>query len=117
MEEKNFTATAMVLPRPRKKWNFTSITVVVPRLYLQMIWRNMMFYCYLFVILVLSEEANCLKNIHNARIFNGQNALENQFPWHIFVKVTFKDKTDKIGGGVLISKKHFLTCAHGFYHK
>ena len=78
---------------------------------------NMMFFCYLFVILVLSEEANCLKNIHNARIFNGQNALENQFPWHIFIKVTFKDKTNEKGGGVLISKKHFLTCAHLFYHR
>ena len=37
MEEKIFTATAMVLPRPR--CNSTSITVVVPRLYQQMIWR------------------------------------------------------------------------------
>ena len=39
MEEKFFTATAMVLPRPRKQCNFTSITVVLPRLYQQMIWR------------------------------------------------------------------------------
>ena len=32
----------MVLPQPRKQCNFTSITVVVPRLYLQMIWRNVL---------------------------------------------------------------------------
>ena len=81
-----------------------------------------MFLHYLLVILAFTEDTNCFRNsdtkrIFNARIFNGQNALENQFPWHIFVKVTFKDKADKIGGGVLISKKHFLTCAHGFYHK
>ena len=35
-----FTATTVVLPRPRKCCNFTSITVAVPRLYQQMIWRN-----------------------------------------------------------------------------
>ena len=40
MEEKKFTATAVVLPWPRKQCNFTSITMVVPRLYLQMIWQN-----------------------------------------------------------------------------
>ena len=40
MEEKIFTATAMVLPRPWKQCNFFSITVVVPRLYQPMIWRN-----------------------------------------------------------------------------
>ena len=39
MEEKIFTATVMVLPRPWKQCNFTSVTVVVPRLYQQMIWR------------------------------------------------------------------------------
>ena len=40
MEEKIFTATAVVLPRPRKQCNFTSVTMVLPRLYQQMIWRN-----------------------------------------------------------------------------
>ena len=39
MEEKYFTATAVVLPLPRKQCNFTAVTVVVPRLYQQMIWR------------------------------------------------------------------------------
>ena len=38
--KKKFTATSVVLPQPRKQCNFTSITVVVPRLYLQMIWRK-----------------------------------------------------------------------------
>ena len=41
MEEKNFTATGVVLPQPWKQCNFTSITLVVPRLYLHMIWRKM----------------------------------------------------------------------------
>ena len=86
----------------------------------------MMFLCYLIVILAISEEANCFrntshpKNINNARIFNGQNASKNQFPWHVFIIVTFKGITKPIyngrGGGVLISQNHFLTAAHNFYH-
>ena len=47
MEEKIFTATAVVLPRPWKQCNFTSITVVQPGLYQQMIWW--------FVILVVDK--------------------------------------------------------------
>ena len=82
----------------------------------------MMCLLYLIAILLISEEANCLKkhhtkNMNNARIFNGQNASKNQFPWHVFLIVTFKDKTKERGGGVLISKNHFLTCAHLFYHE
>ena len=81
----------------------------------------MMFLLYLILILLISEEADCFKkhhtkNMNNARIFNGQNASKNQFPWHVFLIVTFKDKTKERGGGVLISKNHFLTCAHLFYH-
>ena len=51
MEEKNFTATTMVLPRPGKQCNFTSVTVVLPRCYQQMIWRNSTHYflCHLLV--------------------------------------------------------------------
>ena len=85
----------------------------------------MMFLLYLIAILLISEEANCLKkhhtkNMNNARIFNGQNASKNQFPWHVFIIVTFKGITKPIyngrGGGVLISQNHFLTAAHNFYH-
>ena len=36
-KKKFFTAIAMVLPRPRKQCNFTSVTVVLPRFYQQMI--------------------------------------------------------------------------------
>ena len=76
---------------------------------------------YLLVILTFSEEVNCFRiirteNRNNARIFNGQTASKNQFPWHVFLEITFKDKRSKTGGGVLISKKHILTCAHVFYH-
>ena len=82
---------------------------------------TMMFFHYLIVILAISEEVNCFriirtKNRNNARIFNGQTASKNQFPWHVFLEITFKDKRSKTGGGVLISKKHILTCAHVFYH-
>ena len=85
---------------------------------------TMMFLHYLIVILAISEEVNCFRNYHtkntnNARIFNGLNASKNQFPWHVIMIVTFDDKYYQrqiIGGGVLISKNHFLTCAHLFYH-
>ena len=81
----------------------------------------MMCLLYLIAILLISEEASCLKkhhtkNMNNARIFNGQNASKKQFPWHVFMKVTFKDQRHVLGNGVLISKKHILTCAHVFYH-
>ena len=80
-----------------------------------------MFLQYLLVILAFTEDTNCFRNsrtkkINNARIFNGQNASKKQFPWHVFMKVTFKDQRHVLGNGVLISKKHILTCAHLFYH-
>ena len=80
-----------------------------------------MFLQYLLVILAYTEDTNCFRNsdtkrIFNARIFNGQNASKKQFPWHVFMKVTFKDQRHVLGNGVLISKKHILTCAHLFYH-
>ena len=40
MVENFCTATAVVLPRPRKQCNFTCITVIVPLYYMQMIWQN-----------------------------------------------------------------------------
>ena len=54
MEEKFFTATAVVLPRPRKQCNFSSVTVVVPRLYQQMIWRIMYLQLHLLNILYIT---------------------------------------------------------------
>ena len=49
MKEKIFTATAMVLPRPQ---NFTSINVVLTRLYQQMIWwyDPQVIFCYSILI-------------------------------------------------------------------
>ena len=89
---------------------------------------------YLLVILTFSEEVNCFriirtKNRNNARIFNGQTASKNQFPWHVLIVVGFPGKPLEIkpgefnpsktqiqrGGGVWISKKHILTCAHTLY--
>ena len=87
--------------------------------------KTTMFLHYLIVILAISEQAICFRqrqtrNTNNARIFNGQNASKNQFPWHVFIIVTFKGITKPIyngrGGGVLISQNHFLTAAHNFYH-
>ena len=41
---KIFTATTVVLPRPRKLYSFTSVTMVVPWYYLQMIWQTVAMY-------------------------------------------------------------------------
>ena len=41
---KKITATAVVLPSPRKPYNFTSVTTVVPWYYLQMIWQTVAMY-------------------------------------------------------------------------
>ena len=70
----------------------------------------------------------------NAKIFNGQNAANNEYPWQVFIKIEFQNypypndplimnsgeviyPTDHIHmfGGVLISKKHILTISHTFY--
>ena len=70
----------------------------------------------------------------NAKIFNGQNAALNEYPWQVFIKIEFQNypypndplimnsgeviyPTDHIHmfGGVLISKKHILTISHTFY--
>ena len=70
----------------------------------------------------------------NTRIFNGQNAAKNEYPWQVFIKIEFQNypypnhplimcsgeviyPTDHIHmfGGVLISKKHVLTISHTFY--
>ena len=82
----------------------------------------------IFVLFAISGLSHCSKKCStknkNARIFNGQDASKNQFPWHVFIVVRFpgmpyeNDPTKtkiKRGGGVWISKKHILTCAHNLY--
>ena len=53
----------------------------------------------------------------NARIFNGEDADELQYPYYVYIQ--FNMESNKVAdyewGGALISKKHILTCAHGFY--
>ena len=60
------------------------------------------------------------KTQNNARIFNGQDAAPNQFPWQVLLdikaKINAKNSTITVfGGAVLVSKKHILTSAHAFY--
>ena len=66
MEEKIFTAITVVLPWPQKQCNFTSITLVVPRLYQQMIWRNV---AYAFVLVHTSTCIYCLQVCKYQRCF------------------------------------------------
>ena len=53
----------------------------------------------------------------NARIFNGQDADDYLYPYYVYIE--FNTESEKIKdyewGGALISKKHVLTSAHGFY--
>ena len=49
----------------------------------------------------------------NSRIYNGHDAPLGRFPWQILVKVTNTiSKSFMNYGGVIISKKHIVTCAH-----
>ena len=80
---------------------------------------------YIILFFSMSGLSQCIKKRDTvSRIFNGQDAKRDQFPWHVFLVVTFpnvqstndptRDLT-QFGGGVWISKKHILTCSHTFY--
>ena len=67
---------------------------------------------------ISGQECQCGKNKINARrkrIHNGQDAQIGEFPWQIHLQISKNTNvgllTDKYYGGVLISKKHILTCA------
>ena len=84
----------------------------------------------IIVILMIAYLSDCQNKCgkqgrnSNAKIYNGQNATQNMFPWYVDLKIGFPDfkhpKNPKSfvnfhGGGTLISKKHILTVAHSFY--
>ena len=67
---------------------------------------------------ISGQECQCGKNKINERrkrIYNGQDAQIGEFPWQIHLQISKNVNvgllTDKYYGGVLISKKHILTCA------
>ena len=55
----------------------------------------------------------------NARIFNGQDATQMQFPWQVLLEIKAKiNGSTLFGGAVLVSKKHILASPHAFHdHK
>ena len=67
---------------------------------------------------MLCEECQCGKieiNVRQKRIHLGNVAQEGRFPWQIYLQITnyknFGGVYNENYGGVLISKKHVLTCA------
>ena len=71
----------------------------------------------------LSDDFTKNSNLHsNARIYRGQDAPKNKYPFYVDLFITFHNAKDgngeklmKHGSGVLISKIHILTTAHIFY--
>ena len=63
------------------------------------------------------------KSQSNARIYRGEDAPKNKYPFYIDIHVTFPQviqpdsniSLTNHGGGALISKSHILTVAHLFY--
>ena len=54
----------------------------------------------------------------NSRIYNGRDAKNGQYPWHIYLKIVAQVGPDESYfncGGSLISRKHILTAAHCFF--
>ena len=73
----------------------------------------------MIIKILMFSSIYCLKNCgtknSNARIYKGQDASWNRFPWHINLDITFPDDKGHLAGGVLISEKHILTAAHLLY--
>ena len=67
-----------------------------------------------FVLLIFAEnDCECGKHEHisNSRIYKGTTADPRRFPWQILIILT-ENSNAYYYGGVLISKKHIVTCAH-----
>ena len=48
----------------------------------------------------------------NSRIYLGTKADPKRFPWQILIMLNKDINTFRVYGGVLISQRHIVTCAH-----
>ena len=69
----------------------------------------------------ISNADNCdcgrVLNQQNAKIFKGQQAKADRYPWQILLEIIPSNKEIKFSrcGGSLISRRHILTAAHCFF--
>ena len=80
-----------------------------------------LYFHYISVIDCKKDKTKCecgipLSASKNARIFNGKDATQMQFPWQVLLEIKAKiNGSTLLGGAVLVSKKHILASAHAFH--
>ena len=93
---------------------------LVPK-YLEVLILISMFLC----TVMSSSSDNITKDFtfhSNSRIYKGQDAPKNKYPFYVDLFITFENAKDEKGeklqhhgSGIMISKIHILICAHIFY--
>ena len=71
-------------------------------------------YCSFLLSVQTSSACECgVTRSQMSRIYRGQSAQRFQFPWQILILIKFRSSSLEFKyGGVLVSKRHIVTCAH-----